>query len=258
MSSMARLVRSELGKLWIPATVTLVALTVVACVLTCTLYTGYSLDYDLEAWEIGREIIDFLFPVFVVVPLCWSVYYERKDHFLVYTLPRVGKAAYLVSKWVAAGICAFAIIFVPYLLSAVFALYVKPPITPMNRTGSPFTHIYLELFVNSPMVYAFALSAWKGVLAVMVMSLGFLLSLYVGNIFIVLTGPFVYSIVENFIWAIAGVPQYRLVTSFEPTINIESTITGLSTLVGPLVLLVVMAVVWFIFTRVRHQVVYQI
>lgn len=56
-------------------------------VMTCTLYKNYSLQVDLEAWEIATEFISMLFPLIVVIPSCWTIYYERKNKFLLYTLP---------------------------------------------------------------------------------------------------------------------------------------------------------------------------
>lgn len=58
-------------------------------VLSCTIYQNYTLHYDLEAWEVGTELFSLLYPLFVVVPLCWNLYYERKNNFLLYVMPRV-------------------------------------------------------------------------------------------------------------------------------------------------------------------------
>lgn len=241
-------------------------LSTAAIILSCTLYKGYELNYDLEAWEVGREIIDFLYPLFVVVPICWLMYYERKNNFLLYTIPRVGKSKYLTAKWTAAAISAFAIIFIPYFLSAIFALYVKPPIEPIVHilppgeiyTPSPFEHIYLETFTSAPLLYALLLSLWKSVIGVMVMSLGFVLSLYVKNIFVILTGPFIYSILENFSWAILRIPQYRLVTSFEPTAIAEELITPFSSAVGPALLIAFTAALWLFFAKMKRKTVYEV
>ncbi|MDR0286488.1 MAG: hypothetical protein LBI03_02090 [Clostridiales bacterium] len=259
-NAMFRLVKNELVKLKIPVILTVVLLSITAIVLTGTLYKSYSLDYDLEAWEIGREIIDFLFPLFVVVPICWLMYYERKNNFLLYTVPRVGKAKYLTAKWMAAAVSAFAIIFTPYFLSAVFALYVKPPIVPHIRLSdvSPFTHIYLDTFINAPLMYAFLLSLWKSVIGVMVMSLGFVLSLYVKNIFVILTGPFIYSTLENFSLAILGMPEYRLITSFEPSVVSEKGISLVSPVIGPMLLIIFTAVLWLFFTKFKRTTVYEV
>lgn len=256
-----RLIKNEFVKLRGPVILTIVILSLVAIVLSSTMYQNYMIDYGLEAWEIGVEILNFLFPLFVVVPICWLMYYERKDKFLLYTLPRVSKRKYLSAKWIVAAISAFAIIFVPYFLSAVFILYIKQPVIPelvRSPEVSPFAHVYLDMFVNKPLLYAFLLSLWKGIIGVLVMNLGFVLSLYVKNIFIVLTGPFIYVILENFVLSILGLEKYRLVTSFEPTTIADSGISAVSPLVGPILLVIVTVIVWYVLSKVNHKTVYEV
>ena len=90
-------------------------------VLSCTIYQNYTLHYDLEAWEVGTELFSLLYPLFVVVPLCWNLYYERKNNFLLYVMPRVKIKKYLTAKWIAYALGTLCIIVIPYILSAVFA-----------------------------------------------------------------------------------------------------------------------------------------
>jgi ABC-type transport system involved in multi-copper enzyme maturation permease subunit len=233
---------------------------VLATVLSCTLYQNYSLDYNLEAWEIGTEMISFLFPLFVVVPICWLMYYERKNGFLLYTMHRVEKKKYITAKWITAAVCAFAILFVPYFLSALCVLYVKAPIVPMIRSAdvTPFSHVYLEIFTHSPLLYAFLLSLWKSVLGLVVMSMGFVLSMYVKNIFIILTGSFIYAILENFSLSILQMPEYRLVTSFEPNTVADHAITALSPLAGPILCIAVTVLLYLFLSKVKHVSVYEV
>ena len=257
---MIRLIKNEFGKLKIPVILTIMLLSITAVVLSCTIYKGYSLDYGLEAWEVGCEILNFLFPLFVVIPICWNMYYERKNNFLIYTMPRVGKAKYVMAKWMAAAVSAFAIIFIPYLVSAVFTIYINEPIVPNLRPEgvTPFTHIYLDTFVNAPLIYAFLLSIWKSVIGVLVMSLGFVLSMYVKNIFVILTGPFIYSILENFSLAILQMPEYRIATSFEPTSVSASAISHISPIVGPLILIVFTTIIWLFIAKSKRNLVYEV
>lgn len=252
---MIRLIKNEFSKLKFPVILTVALLSIAAIALSCTLYKGYSLYYDLDAWEVGVEVINFLFALFVAIPICWNMYYERKNNFLLYTMPRVGKAKYLAAKWIAAAVSAFAIIFIPYFLSAVFALYVKPPITPWI---GEFHHIYLDVYVNAPLLYVLLLSLWKSVIGVLVMSLGFVLSLYVKNIFVILTGPFIYTILENFSFSILGKPEYRLITSFEPTAMAEERISLLSSAVGPVLLIVFIIVFWVFLAKIKRKTVYEV
>ena len=67
---MGRLILLELKKLAKPVIAVLVILTVLTCVLSCTLFRSYSLQYALDKWEIGTEYIGLLFPLFVTIPVC--------------------------------------------------------------------------------------------------------------------------------------------------------------------------------------------
>ncbi len=53
-------------------------------------------------------------------------------------------------------------------------------------------------------------------MGILTMTLGFVLALYGSNVFVILTGPFIYVILENFFWAVLGLPGLRFVTAFEP------------------------------------------
>ena len=136
---MIGLVRNEWKKVFLPVLLTTVLLAIAMSVLSCTIYQNYVLHYDLEAWEVGTELFSLLYPLFVVVPLCWNLYYERKNNFLLYVMPRVKIKKYLTAKWIAYALGTLCIIVIPYILSAVFALYVKPPVVPFVE--NPFIRI---------------------------------------------------------------------------------------------------------------------
>ena len=97
---MIGLVRNEWKKVFLPVLLTTVLLAIAMSVLSCTIYQNYVLHYDLEAWEVGTELFSLLYPLFVVVPLCWNLYYERKNNFLLYVMPRVKIKKYLTAKWI--------------------------------------------------------------------------------------------------------------------------------------------------------------
>lgn len=189
---MIGLVRNEWKKVFLPVLLTTVLLAIAMGVLSCTIYQNYVLHYDLEAWEVGTELFSLLYPLFVVVPLCWNLYYERKNNFLLYIMPRVKIKKYLTAKWIAYALGTLCIIVIPYILSAVFALYVKPPVVPFVE--NPFSHIFENAFIKTPLLYAVALSLWRGIVSLFVMTFGFVLALYCKNIFVILTGPFMYIV----------------------------------------------------------------
>ena len=137
----------------------LLGTTVLSCILTCTLYQNYSIYFRLDTWEIGTEYLGLLFPLLVTVPVCWQLYYERRDRFLAYTLARTSKVRYLIAKWLACAWSAFLILLIPYFLSALCALYATTPnLQPPNEKHF---HVFDSIFRNAPLVYALLLSLWK-------------------------------------------------------------------------------------------------
>lgn len=197
---MLRLLKLELGKIFKPVITTTAILTVLTCILTCVLQRDYTVYFHIDAWEIGTEYIALLFPLFVTIPVCWQLYYERRDRFIVYTLSRISRQKYLSIKWAACALSGFCILFIPYVMSLLCALYV---VTPANvlPPHDKYSHFLLTLYVQFPLIYGLLLSAWKALLGVLTMTFGFVLALFSRNIFVILTAPFVYVILENFILA---------------------------------------------------------
>lgn len=238
-----------------PVLVTLCLLTLLACILSCTLYREYTIHFELDPWEIGTEFLSLLFPLFVTVPICWQLYYERRGRFLTYTLPRISKRRYLATKWCACAVSAFLIIMLPYFISALFALYVRAP-QELKPLPGGYSHIFLSLYAQKPVLYALLLSVWKGLMGALTMSFGFVLALYGSNVFVILTGPFIYVILENFFWAILGVPELRFVTAFEPTSLSALAVPALSFTAGPALMCIVMGLVAFFFQKVKKRSIY--
>lgn len=251
---MFHLIKTEWRKLRLPVMAAILLLTATACILTGTLYHNYTLWYDLDAWEVGTELFTFLFPLFVVLPLCWNLYYERKDHFLLYVLPRVSRKKYLTAKWLVHALCAFFILFIPYMLSALCALYVITPL-PLYKPDvyvTPFSHAFLEAYTKAPLIYAILFSCWRGLIGVLVMTFGYVLGMYTENIFLILTAPFIYvSVLENFILAVLRLEKYRLVVSFDPTTVAD--VNAASFFTGPVLLAAVIALTAFLLGKVMKK-----
>ena len=245
--NMIDLVRNEWKKVFLPVLLTTVLLAIAMSVLSCTIYQNYVLHYDLEAWEVGTELFSLFYPLFVVVPLCWNLYYERKNNFLLYVMPRVKIKKYLTAKWIAYALGTLCIIVIPYILSAVFAIYVKPPVVPFVE--NPFSHIFENAFIKAPLLYAVALSLWRGIVSLFVMTFGFVLALYCKNIFVILTGPFMYSILENFVLAILCLERLRLVVAFDPTTVNPEVVSIFSFFFGPIVLSIVIGLTAFLLSK---------
>lgn len=263
---MKNLLILEWRKLKWPVLMMLVLATAASMILSSTLYKNYALEYDLEAWEVGVEFIVFIFPLIAVLPVGWLMYYERKDHFLVYTLPRVSKKKYLFAKWIVVAGSAAVTMFIVMFAGVLTALYLKPEIVPVLILVDPVTeelisqilahHFLGELFAYQPLIYGLLFSVWRGLLAALIATFAFVLSLFVENIFIISTGPFIYYILENFILSVLRIPQYRLVTAFDPTSLTLSSINAFSFIVGPVLLMIVMIVLIVYFKKVKKMTVY--
>lgn len=261
---MKKLLLLEWQKVKWPVLIVLVVATAASMILSSTLYKNYALEYDLEAWEVGMEYINFLLPLIATLPVGWLMYYERKDNFLVYTLPRVSKKKYLMSKWIVLAGCAGVTMFIVMFAGVLTALYLKPEIVPVLSMVDPVTdelisyiltdHILGELFAYQPLLYGLLFSIWRGILGALIATFAIVLSLYIENIFIILTGPFIYEILENFILSVIGIPQYRLGTAIEPTGL--SSINGFSFIVGPLLLILFMVCLVFYFKKVKKLTIY--
>ena len=210
-----------------PVLFTTCLLTLLTCILSCTLYREYTIHFELDPWEIGTEFLSLLFPLFVTVPICWQLYYERRDHFLTYTLPRISRRRYLTAKW----------------------LWPLP-------VG--YAHVFLDLYAETPVLYALLLSIWKGLMGILTMTLGFVLALYGSNIFVILTGPFIYVILENFFWAVLGMPGLRFVTAFEPGSLSASAVHAVSFVAGPVLMCIVMGAAAFYYQKVKKCSIYQV
>ena len=162
-------------------------------------------------------------------------------------MPRVKIKKYLTAKWIAYALGTLCIIVIPYILSAVFALYVKPPVVPFVE--NPFSHIFENAFIKTPLLYAVALSLWRGIVSLFVMTFGFVLALYCKNIFVILTGPFMYSILENFVLAILCLERLRLVVAFDPTTVNPEVVSIFSFFFGPIVLSIVIGLTAFLLSK---------
>ena len=145
-------------------------------------------------------------------------------------------------------------------MSLFCALYVVIPANVLPPHDK-YSHFLLTLYVQFPLIYGLLLSAWKALLGVLTMTFGFVLALFSRNIFVILTAPFVYVILENFILASLSsasldLATYRFVTAFEPTckeyINLGSFI------VGPVLMCLVIGAIILYCTKVKRQAIYTI
>ena len=144
----------------------------------------------------------------------------------------------------------------PYVLSGLSALYLAPYMELNPGVSSNYSHVFQTLYTEYPLAYMFLLSLWKGLLGVLTTTFGFVLAMYSSNLFVVLTAPFVYLILENFTLSVLRLEKYRFVTAFEPSTIINTNLTAGSFFVGPLLLCAVICLTALYFKKLRGRTVY--
>ena len=198
----------------------------------------YSLYYRIEIWITAVPFFSMIYPLLSSVPFCWRFFYERKDGYLKYTVNRYPLKRYVIENFVASGLWVFLCIFIISFSSAIISLFLVSPQTDISKNVPAFEKELLGfILLNNPILYSFILSLWRGVLGAIYFTFGFVLSLFYNNIFIVMTAPFVYSILENFTMSILGCPQNSIITSFMPTRLAYGYTALYNLLVGPAVLI---------------------
>ena len=151
----------------------------------------------------------------------------------------------------------FIIVFGISMASLLIALYVVPSIPPniysFDLAGNPISvkedRLFGEVYGNHPFIYGLISSIWKGFIGSLVALFGFVLSLYSRNLFVILTGPFLYTILENFSLSSFGLEGYRLITAFEPSTIYVGNLSLGSFIIGPVLLILVITcyVVYMLF-----------
>lgn len=230
---MSNLIRLEINKIFKPVTIALIVTTFITLGSLISVASIYSVQHTFQFWNISLDYISVFFPILVVFPMCGVMYYERKNNFINYTFPRVSKKEYLFSKWLVCILSSFIIIFIPMLLSGIISFsFSNNVVLPQSYEPNFYTNLFMpDFLINHIFLYILAHCIWDGFLAMIIGTMGFVFSLYLENILVILIAPFIYFILENFLLSIFGLPKLRLLSSFY--INTMTDTNALNLLVGP-------------------------
>lgn len=212
--------------------------------------------YPIELWLYSNELLDFIYPVFCTVPFCWILYYERKNGYLSYVHTRVSLKKYLSTHYLCGAGLAFATLFFISFSGAVIGIYIIQPHVVDEYPDFINANLYGTMQVYQPLLYGFLLSLWRGLIGVLMYTFSFLLSLISKHLFIILTGAFLYSILENFVTALTISSFYSICTSFDPNNmnwDIYPYAPELALMVGPLILLAICAVLAVYYTKKKGK-----
>lgn len=253
---MKNLLLSEFLKLRIPYIASLLIVVVYSSLMFIPVTSGYRYSYNIEIWVESTEVFMMVFPLFSVIPTMWLMYYEKKNGFISYIQTRISRKKYILVKWLVSSFGGATIIFVGSFIGVIISLLFLPDVENLadGNTVNAFGEYY---FVNNPLLYGFILSLWRMFLGFLIATLGFILSLFIGNLFVILTAPFIYGVLENFVLSVLGVPYFRLVTSFGPSTLDANAITVTRLLVGPSLLLLVTCMTFLYFYYIKKTPIFE-
>ena len=173
-----------------------------------------SINRPIEIWLYSQDFFTVIYPFLCTIPFCWELLAERKGGFLRQVVSRISLNKYLTYRYLGGLMLVNLLFFSLSLGSALIAENVIPLTHPSPYGSNLQIELFGNLLVNAPITYALLLSLWRILHISLYFSLGFVLSLFCKNSFIALTGPFIYSIIENYIMSILGIPQDSMTTSF--------------------------------------------
>lgn len=256
------LIKLEWYKIKYPYIISLFISIIYSCLIILPYTSGYDYNHNIEIWQRANQITDLIFPLIVVLPTCWLMYYERKNNFLIYTITRVSPKKYILYKLLMISLVSASIIFIVsfigLIICSIFTSHIELTgieLQGYDRSLNQFGGYYLA---NNPYLYGLILSLWRAFIGAAVGILCFVFSLYINNIFIVLTAPFVYVFISHYILSILGVPYYSLITSFDPSTLAANAISIERLLAGPTLLLLVIVCTLTYFSKIKKAKIYEI
>ena len=257
---MRKFVILEIKKILLPFLLASSLSIVVNCIIAFLSRDSYVFYRNIEIWEQSNEVFDFIFAALASLPICWVVYFERKNNYIIYTLPRISKKKYILTKWFITALFGALIIFLISVVGLLISLYLFEPVTTVSffNDNAELQHFAGYYFVHHPLLYGLILSAWRAFIGFLISTMGYVLALYEKNIFVVLTGPFIFTLLDSFILANIGIPEYNLFTSFEPASLVKESTTPSTFFVGILILIVSIIGLYLFYHVIRKEDIYQI
>lgn len=182
----------------------------IACYIVTT---NTSIYYPIEIWIEGCSWLDFFLPLIAVTPFSYTLYMKRKNNYLTYAAVRIDGKRYIrtsiLAGMTAAGVSVFIIYFSALLISLEFFYH-----------GADFENKYLLDYIfgtmqaEHPVWFGLLWCLWKGLVSSLFTWFGYRLALYINQVFLISTLPFLYCMAENMCLSLLGKPAFSLTTVF--------------------------------------------
>lgn len=257
---MGKFVTFEIKKVILPFLFVTIVFTTINIIIAILIKDNYVFYHKVELWEESNQVFNFIFAALVSMPLCWIVYFERKDNYIVYTLPRISRKKYIITKWIITALTGGMIAFLISAIGLFVCLYLIEPITVISNENdyTELNHFLGYYFVHKPLQYGLLLSVWRAFIGGVLSTMGYLLSLYENNIFIILTGPFIFTLLESFVLANLGTPEYNFFTLIEPASLVKGSTTPFTFFIGIMIVFIAIGGLLLYYKSIKKENIYHI
>ncbi|MEG0923446.1 MAG: hypothetical protein RR313_02765 [Anaerovoracaceae bacterium] len=185
----------------------------IALVVTMLMCNSNSLIYfKIDPYQYGSEPIDFFWGLLVTVPFSVSTFFLKKDNFLDCVALRISKQKYIQNHIIAILTMCFAMVFLVNMGSVIFSCLVAN-IDPGNPQNGLSEYILGTMQAKNPILFGVIWSFHKAFVGVGICLFAQIIALYVDNLFLALLAPYAYIILENYLTAIIGFPDFSLTTA---------------------------------------------
>ncbi len=199
------------------------------------IYNGNSMIYyPIDPYIYGSSPVDFFLPLLLTIPFSFYTYHIVKNGFIDYAGVRISKKKYITYYMLSSLISCFVMVFVANLLAIVFSINIAS-ISQEFSKPSYAGYLLGNLQMNSPLRFGIIWSLYKAFVATLICLFGQIISLYIGNLFLVLLAPFIYSVLENFITGILKIPQFSFMTALILNRLDENLMNPINIIIGILV-----------------------
>ncbi len=208
-----QVIQQEMKQLHIPSLI-ITLIGILALGISCySISTNTVICFPIEIWIDGCTVVDFFLPLLVTVPFSVSLFMKRKDRFVEYAAIRIGKKKYIAYQIISGMLLSAFVTFIIYFVALLLSMFVF-----FEGSSTDRDYIYEYVFgkyqAEMPILFGMLWCMWKGIIASLFTGFGYLLALYVDNVFVVAILPFIYVMAENLVTGILGIPEYGIMTSY--------------------------------------------
>lgn len=190
------------------------AVAFLALLISCVTISYRSVvNYKIEIWSWACEYVDFFLPLIATLPFAIVLYLQKRHHFIRYASMRMRKNSY-VRYHISAGLLLsfFCTWFIYFISLAITVLFI--PVVSQGYDNNLASYVFGNYQIQHPLLFGVVWCAWKGINAACFTLFGYMLALYMDNIFIINVVPFLYCMAENVVTALLQIPDYSIITAY--------------------------------------------